>query len=139
MIKQHPRSDIPCAGALFACVVALVGLAGAIAIYRQPEGLQVPLWLALTACFSFLLSGIALSLKTTRYRRLFHWTVVLLLLCMGAIPAWLTLGSGASTCTASPPVISSILGCRFVFGVSTAVILLFLLLAIKDAIRRPAV
>ncbi len=139
MIEEQPPLDMPYAGAFLGGVVVLAGLAGAIAIHRHPEGLAVPFGLALTACFSVSLTGVVLWLKTTRYRRVYHWTVVVLVLCMGVIPAWLAFGTGASTCSASLPFIDSALGCRLAFGVSTAFMLLVLVLAIKDAIRRPVV
>ncbi len=139
MVQDQIPSEMPRVDTLFGCVVALIGIAVAIAIYRQPESLQVPLWLALTACLCFVLSGIALSLKSTHYTRMYQWSVVVLLLCMACIPAWLALGSGARTCTATIPLIDSNLGCRLAFGVATAFMLPILLLAIKHAVSRPAV
>ncbi len=139
MVQDQLSSKTPRVDTLFGGLVALVGIAVAIAIYRQPESLQVPLWLALMACLCFVLSGIALSLKSTHYTRAYQWSVVVLLLCMAYIPAWLALGSGARTCTATIPLIDSNLGCRLAFGVATAFMLPILLLAIKHAVRRPAV
>jgi len=139
MVQDQIPSEMPRVDTLFGCVVALIGIAVAIAIYRHPESLQVPLWLALTACLCFVLSGIALSLKSTHYTRMYQWSVVVLLLCMTCIPAWLALASGARTCTATIPLIDSNLGCRLAFGVATAFMLPILLLAIKHAVRRPAV
>lgn len=138
MIEDQTPQDMPNAGALLGGITALIGVVGAIAIYRQPESLQVPLWLAMIACFCFVLSGLALSLKTTRFNGLFQWTIVLLVLCMASIPAWLALGSGVGSCSASLPLIGTPLGCRLAFGISTALVLLFLASAIRAAVRGPA-
>ena len=139
MTEDQSPQKMSNAGLVMSGITALVGVAGAIAIYRQPESLQVPLWLAMIACFCFALSGLALSLKTTRFTRLFQWTIVLLLLCMASVPAWLTLGDSVGSCTASFPLIANPLGCRVAFGVSTALTLLLLVSAVKAAVRGPAV
>lgn len=139
MIEDQTPQEMPNVGSLLGAITAVVGIAGAIAIYRHPESLQVPLWLAMIACFCFVLSGIALSLKTTRFTRLFQWNIVFILLCMGSIPAWLTFGNSVGSCSASLPLITSPIGCRLAFGVSTVLTLLILVSAVKAAVRRTAV
>ena len=128
---ESPHSD-----KLLGAVVALAGIAVAIAMYLKPESLQVPLWLALVACLCFVLSGLALSLKATRFTRSYHLSVVALLLCMTCIPAWLAFGSGVRTCTATIPLMDGDAGCRLAFAVATAIMLPILGLAIKQAALR---
>ena len=139
MIEEPPPSETTLSGPLSGAVVASVGIVAAVAVLRQPGGLQVPLWVAMVACLSFVLSGVVLALKTSRFEALYRWSVVLLLLCMGAVPAWLTFGSVTGVCTASLPFIGGPLGCRLAFGASTCLVLLMLWLAIKEALRRPVV
>lgn len=138
MTRVRSPSDTPNAGALAGFGTALVGLAGGVAIYRQPESLMVPLWLGLVACACFVLSGIALALKTTRYTRLYQWSVVALLVCMGCLPAWFAFAGGIAKCTASLPLLDGPLGCKIAFGIATLVMLPILMLAVRQAIRKPA-
>ena len=139
MIEDQPPQDLPNAGALLGGITAIVGIVGAVAIYRHPDSLQVPLWLAMTACFCFVLSGLALSLKASRFTRLFQWTIVALLLCMASIPTWLAFGNGIGTCTASLPLIGSPFACRLAFGISAALVIVFLAAVTRLAVRGPAV
>ena len=138
MANKQPAPKASFGGAILGGMIALVGVAVALEVYSHPEGLKAPLWVALVACSTLPLSGLALWLKATRFNRVYHWTVVAIVLCMGSIAAWLTFGRDAGACTSNIPLIGSPFACRVAFGASTVFALLILALAIKDAIRRPA-
>lgn len=50
MSEDPPDQGIWDAAPLFGGITALIGMTGALAIYYQPESLQVPFWLVMIAC-----------------------------------------------------------------------------------------
>ena len=119
---------------LFGVIAAIVGLIAAYTIYSDQSLLRVPLWLAMLACGCCVLAGLALALRDSAFAAAYRWTVVLLLLCMTIIPAWISFASNHRYCRASLLFLDGPTGCRVAFGVSTVLMVIVLLVAIRQAL-----
>jgi len=116
-------------------LVTGLGIAVAILIYRQPEQLAVPMWVAMLACLCFVFAGAAMMIKPETNPVLHQCMVLAILLAMTAIPAWISLGPGERQCTSSVPFFNGGSSCRFVFGISTVLMLLVLEVARRQLWR----
>jgi hypothetical protein len=76
--------------------IAAVGLIAGIMVYVRPEGLRAPLWVAITACFAFVVAGTAVVLHGFVANRTYLFFIVVLVTIMTTIAAWLAFGSGAT-------------------------------------------
>ncbi len=112
-----------------------VGLFTAWLATTQPEQLRAPLWVALTASFCFVVTGIAVALHAFVSSRTFSWLMVILLAAMTAIPTWIAFGFGTRQCTSNFAYIAGELGCRAVFGVAALLLVCMLAVAVRQACK----
>ena len=115
--------------------MAGVGLFTAWLVTAHPERLRAPLWVALMACFCFVVAGMAVALHAFVSRRAYSWFMVVLLGAMAAIPAWIALGFGTRQCTTNFAYIASEFSCRAVFGVSALLLACMLAVAVRQACK----
>ena len=120
---------------LLGALVASVGIGVAILIYRQPEQLAAPMWVAMLACLCFVFAGAAMAVRPESHPVLHQCLVLGILLAMTAIPAWIALGPGERQCTSNLPFLNGGNSCRIVFGVSTVLMLLVLEVARRQLFR----
>jgi len=96
----------------------------AVLVYRHPEQLHAPAWVAYTASGAFFLAGLTALAQGYALKRIGTWLVVGCIACMFGVGAWVSFGPGARSCTASIPLVSmqgAELDCRGVFGFGTFV------------------
>jgi hypothetical protein len=120
---------------LTGALVAAVGIAVAVLINLQPDGLKVPYWVAMLACLCFVFAGISLATRDSSSKVLYQSSVLAMLATMTAIPAWLSLGPGDRQCSTNFFFITGESACRIPFGLSTLVMLLVLAIAVRQTWR----
>jgi hypothetical protein len=118
-------------------LVAVSGLLMAWLVQHHPERLRAPMWIAMCACASFVIAGVAMALHPFVSATFYRWLMVALLSVMGAIPLWIALGPGDRTaCRSNVPFLSGEAGCRVMFGVGGVLVALMLCVAVMQALRR---
>ena len=121
-------------------IAILAGLATATLIYRHPEHLLVPVWVAYAACLAFVFAGWALIAQASSGRRYYRWLLVGLLGSMLVPPFWAAFGRSAQSCSAAiigVGFIPSEAFCRLAWGASAAVLLAIFIWAIRWAMAKP--
>jgi hypothetical protein len=134
-MQQDSNSNNAQSSALLGALVAGIGVAVAVLIYLQPEGLQVPLWVAMFACLCFVFAGGAIAAQPQSSPVIHQCMVLGMLLVMTAIPAWISFGPGDRQCSSNVPYFNGVTSCRFVFGLSTVCMLFVLAIAVKQTWR----
>jgi hypothetical protein len=124
---------------LLGLAVASVGIGTSYAIYRHPEQLFAPMWVALLACACFVLCGAAIVSHAATSHNVYRCLIVALFIAMTTIPAWIALGPGSRQCITSVPFFSGEEVCRAIFGVGTSIMLPLLGVAIVQAISKNSV
>ena len=118
---------------------AMVGALTAALIYRYPEQLHAPAWVAYTACSAFVFAGLTIIASESPLRRIHAWLVVA---CMGALlvpGAWVAFGPGVRECSVSVPFFSHVgseLLCRGAFGLGTLIVAALLVWVVLRALRQ---
>lgn len=136
-MKEHQSLDSlsPRRKVVVGLFVAAIGLAVGALVVLRPEQLRAPAWVAIVACLSFVLAGVAIAVHSFVSARFYLWCVVGVLAAMTAIPMWIALGPGSRRCSVNMPIIASELGCRAAFGLGALVLLAMLWLAVAQAQR----
>ena len=118
---------------------AMVGALTAALIYRYPEQLHAPAWVAYTACSAFVFAGLTIVASESPLRRIHAWLVVA---CIGALlvpGAWLAFGPGVRECSVSVPFFStagSELLCRGAFRFGALLVVALLVWVVLRALRQ---
>jgi hypothetical protein len=116
--------------------MGLVGLIVLVLMLANPEKLRVPTWVGLSAAIAFIIAGSAVALHSFISRRAYLWCMVGLLATMTSVPAWIAIGPGQRSCTASIPLLSGELPCRLAFAVGALVCLSLCVAAAREASKR---
>lgn len=119
--------------------IAAVGMACAALVHFHPERLNVPAWVAYTACAAFVLAGAALVAHERGLPRVHAWIGVALVAAMGIPGAWVAFGAGDRRCsggfafasTESPQWL-----CRGAFGLGAVIVAALFLWAVVNALRK---
>ena len=131
-MKHEQESENVQNTVLLGAAVAAIGAAVAVLIVLQPEGLAVPMWVAMLACLSFVFAGGAMAMPPDSRPILRHCMVLALLATMTLIPAWISFGPGDRHCSSNLPFFNGETSCRLVFGFSTVCMLIVLAIAVKQ-------
>ncbi len=131
--ELSPRTRV-----LYGAFCACVGFATTAVMLMHPEGLHAPLWVGLLASGCFVLAGFAIALHPFVTVRVYNWLMVALLVTMTAIPAWIALGDGERSCRSTVPFFAGDSGCRVGFGIAGVVMVGVVLVAVFQALQRPA-
>lgn len=130
----------PAQGHVAGIIATATGLGTAALIYRHPEHLLVPGWVAYSACAAFVLAGLAILAQAHVGQRYYRWLVVALLGAMLVPPLWAAFGSSAQSCSAAILGLSFVptdVVCRGVWAVSAMFLFVMLLAAARWALARP--
>jgi len=126
------------AGGLAALVA---GLVVCLLVYRHPEGLNAPAWVAYAAGSAFVLAGLAMlaaALDATQLQGVLGLAIVV---CLLAIAAWVVFGPGERACPMSFTLLHADIGdalCRGAFGLGALLVVLFLALLGRRMLRAQA-
>jgi formate-dependent nitrite reductase membrane component NrfD len=116
-----------------------IGLLSLVMMYRHPEQLRVPAWVAYAAMSSFVSAGCALL--TGEYaatRNVAPWLGVLATIGLMVPPVWIALGPGPRDCAATLSFFSTTASdwvCRGAFGFGALIGLLVLFLMVRERWR----
>jgi len=119
--------------------MAAAGIVVAALVHSHPERLRAPAWVAYCAASSFVVAGVSVAARELGFRRAADGFICLLLAALTAIPLWIAFGGGPRQCVVRGVDVvgpSSEWLCRGVFGFSSAVLGLMLLLAVRSVLRR---
>lgn len=121
------------------CLCALIGGAAAAAIYRQPDHLHAPAWVAYAAFTAFVFAGLAIIADGSTLRRTHAWLAVACMAGLLVPGAWVAFGPGVRQCSVSVPYFSTVgsgLLCRGAFGFGAVIVAALLVWAVLRAVRR---
>ena len=116
----------------------LVGLAVCVLIYRHPEALRAPAWVAYAAASAFVLAGLCLLAIASDAPRVQSYIAAAILLCLLAICVWIAFGQGERACTMSFSFLHANVSdaiCRGAFGIGALLVTLVLALMVRRAMR----
>ncbi len=122
-----------------AAVVA--GLVVCFLVYRHPEGLRAPAWIAYAAGFAFVLAGLAMLAAARDAMQLQGLLGLSVVVCLLAICTWIAFGPGERACSMSFPLLHADIGdalCRGAFGFGALLMALFLALLARRMLRAQA-
>jgi hypothetical protein len=118
---------------------AMVGALTAALIYRYPEQLHAPAWVAYTACSAFVFAGLTIIAYESPLRRTHAWLVVACTVALLVPGAWVAVGPGVRECSVSVPFFStagSELLCRGAFGLGAFIVAALLVWVVLRALRQ---
>jgi hypothetical protein len=118
---------------------AMVGALTASIIYRHPEQLDAPAWVAYAACAAFVFAGLAIIAYESALRRTHTWLAVACTAALLVPGAWVAFGPGVRECSVSVSFFSTVapdLLCRGVFGFGTFIVAAFLIWIVLRALRQ---
>jgi hypothetical protein len=100
MTKYTQLKDIsPRNKLIMGLCIAGVGLLTAWLVTSYPVRLRAPMWVAMAACFCFVMAGMAVALHAFVSRRAYNWLMVVLMVAMTSIPTWIAFDFGFGTMT----------------------------------------
>lgn len=118
------------------------GLFTAWMVWRHPEGLRAPAFVAYAAAGAFALAGLSLVAGPRLRKVLQAWMAVALVLLLLTPPVWIAFGPGERRCSVSLAHgilqvfgIASESACRLAFGASAVLGLAILVLFVRQAVR----
>lgn len=115
------------------------GLMIAVLVRLHPEGLNAPSWVVYLGAAIFAFGGGAALARAYAMPSVTDGLVCLLLACMLAIAAWISIAPGARLCVsgafASRTVVPE-LACRSVFGAGALILGAMLVLSVRGWLRR---
>ena len=118
---------------------AVAGALTAVMIYRYPEQLHVPAWVAYSACSAFVFAGLTIIAYEPRLRRTHAWLVVACTVALLVPGTWVAFGPGVRECSVSIPFFSttgSELLCRGAFGLGAFTVAAILVWVVLRALRQ---
>ena len=118
---------------------ALVGTVTAAVIFRYPEELHTPAWVAYAACSAFVFAGLAIIAHETELRRTRAWLAVAFTVALFVPGAWIAFGPGERECSLAIPFFTTLapdLLCRGAFGLGALIGAAFLTWIVLRAIRQ---
>jgi hypothetical protein len=121
-----------------AAISITIGLTAVILIYLHPENLRAPAWVAYAAGCAFVLAGLCILAGAFEMVWLWRWLAIAAAVSLLAISVWVAFGAGARECSVSPAFLRRLapqLVCRGAFGVGAALVALFIVVAIRRAVR----
>ena len=119
-------------------VSVLVGLAVCVLIYRHPEALRAPAWVAYAAASAFVLAGLVVLAIASDAPRVQSYIAAAVLLCVLVICARVAFGPGKRACTMSFSFLHANVSdaiCRGAFGIGALLVTLGLALLVCRAMR----
>ena len=117
----------------------VVGALTAAMIYRYPEQLRAPAWVAYAACSAFVFAGLTIIAYEFPLRRTHAWLCVACTVALLVPGAWVAFGPGARECSVSVPFFStagSELVCRGAFGLGAFIVAALLVWVVLRALRQ---
>ncbi len=117
----------------------IVGALTAAMIYRYPEQLRAPAWVAYAACSAFVFAGLTIIVAESPLRRIHAWLCVACTVALLVPGAWVAFGPGVRECSVSVPFFNtagSDLVCRGAFGLGTFIVAALLLWVVLRALRQ---
>jgi hypothetical protein len=118
---------------------AVAGGITAAFIYRRPDLLHAPAWVAYTACAAFVLAGLAIIADGTALRSTHAWLAVACTAALLVPGAWVAFGPGVRQCSVSIPFFSTVgseLLCRGAFGLGSVIVAAMLVWVVLRAGRQ---
>jgi hypothetical protein len=118
---------------------ATVGVFTAAMIYRHPEQLHAPAWVAYAACSAFVFAGLTIIASESSLRRTHAWLVVACTVALLVPGAWVAFGPGVRECSVAVPFFSTVgsdLLCRGAFGLGACIVAALLVWVVLRALRQ---
>ena len=98
-------------------------------IYLKPEGLHVPLYIAIIALAVFLVTGLAILLHGRVAKERYHNLMQSIILLMSIIPFWIAFDPEEKECKLNFSFIAGDLACRIGFGIGASILVGILILS----------
>jgi hypothetical protein len=117
----------------------MVGALTAAMIYRYPEKLHAPAWVAYAACSAFVFAGFTVIVAESSLRRTHAWLCVACTVALLVPGAWVAFGPGVRECSVSVPFLTtagSELLCRGAFGLGAFIVAALLVWVVLRALRQ---
>jgi len=118
---------------------SVVGALTAAIIYRHPEQLQAPAWVAYAACAVFVFAGLTIIAYEFALRRTYTWLAVACIAALLVPGTWLAFGPGVHECSVSVLFFSTVgsdLLCRGVFGFGACIVAALLIWIVLRVLRQ---
>ena len=120
-------------------VSAAVGLLTAAMIYRHPENLHAPAWVAYAACSAFVFAGLTIMAHEFALHRAHAWLVAACIAALLVPGGWVAFGRGVRECSVALPFVSTVgsdLLCRGAFGLGAVIVAALLVWVVLRALRQ---
>lgn len=118
-------------------ISVLVGTITAIIIFRHPEQLDVPPWVAYAACAVFGFAGLAVIANEFNLRHIHVWLAIASIAVLLVPSGWIAFGPGVHQCVVSLPFFNALGSeflCRSAFGLGAFIVGVFLIWATWRAV-----
>jgi hypothetical protein len=118
---------------------AMVGLFTAAMIYRYPENLHAPAWVAYAACSAFVFAGLTIMAYEFALHRTHAWLVAACLAALFVPGGWVAFGPGVRECSVAIPFFTTVgsdLLCRGAFGLGAVIAAALLVWVVLRALRQ---
>lgn len=144
--RNRPRHVVvpttPAQQGWFGVLFVVLGAGLALMVHAHPERMRAPAWVVYGACAAFAFAGCVMVAQSRGLRRVERWAVVLAIAALSLPGLWISLGTGSrAQCRMSIPFVRTAapeLLCRSAFGLGALVVLLMLVVALRQALRRSA-
>lgn len=98
-------------------------------IYLQPEGLKVPVYIAIIALAVFFVTGLAILLHGRVTSERYHHLMQSIILLMSIVPLWIAFDPAEKQCRVNLILVSSDLSCRIGFGIGALILVIIFILS----------
>lgn len=98
-------------------------------MYLKPEGLKVPVYIAIIALVVFFVVGLAILLHGRVTNERYHNLIQSIILLMSVIPLWIAFDPAEKQCRVNLILVSSDLSCRIGFGIGALILVIIFILS----------
>ncbi len=137
-LRSFPPMPEPNHPVLAGWFFVAAGTLTAALVYRRPEALHAPAWVAYAACATFVLAGLAVVARAKQRGRLHAAFLLATLAAFFGVAAWAAFGPGPRDCSVALPFFQGLAAdwlCRGAFSLGALCLAVLLVVLIRRLLR----